>query len=171
MTTGPSIGSDFLSCSHAAADVLTPLQAARDSVLPVSMISGRNGEDMKKFWISKSPVIALALLSVPSLFAANIGSLHVSSPEEVAGQTLDAGDYRVRWEGHGPDVELKIMQGRKIMATATAYTLPLQRPSASDSVVVITNGQRRGLSQIFFSGKAVALEFRGPSAAVNISSK
>jgi hypothetical protein len=135
------------------------------------MTSGRNGEDMKKFCISKGSLIVLVLLSVPNLFAANSGSLHVSSPEEVAGQILDAGDYSVRWEGNGPGVELKIMQGKKVMATATAYTLPLQRPSANDSVVVKTSGQGRSLSQIFFSGKAVALEIREPSPGVNVSSK
>jgi len=126
---------------------------------------------MKRFRISKGSLIVFAMLSVPNLFAANSGSLHVSSPEEVAGQTLDAGDYSVWWEGNGPTVELKVMQGKKVIAADTADTLPLQSPSASNSVVVKTNGQERNLSQIFFSGKAVALEIREPSPGVNVSNK
>lgn len=119
----------------------------------------------------KSSLIALALVPVPNLFAANRGSLHVTSPEDVAGQTLDPGDYTVRWEGDGPDVKLKIMQGKKILATATAHTVALETASANDSVVVDANGGKRRLSLILFSGKTFALAIREPSEGVNVSSK
>jgi hypothetical protein len=127
--------------------------------------------DMKTYHILKSSLIALALLPVPNMFAANRGPLHVSSPEDVAGQTLNAGDYIVLWAGDGPDVELKIMQGKKVVATATAHAVQLQIPSINDSEVININGQRRSLSMIFFLGKTVALEIQGPSAGVNISSR
>jgi hypothetical protein len=126
---------------------------------------------MKTYHILKSSLIALALLPVPNMFAANRGPLHVSSPEDVAGQTLNAGDYIVLWAGDGPDVELKIMQGKKVVATATAHAVQLQTPSINDSEVINVNGQRRSLSMIFFLGKTVALEIQGPSAGVNISSR
>ena len=119
----------------------------------------------------KRLLIALALLPAANMFAANRGSLHVSSPEDVVGQTLEPGHYVVRWEGDGPNVELKIMQGKKVVATATAHTMVLQNASANDSEVLRVNGERRSLSLIFFSGKTVALEIRGPSAGVNVSSK
>jgi hypothetical protein len=127
--------------------------------------------DMKTFHILKCSLIVLALLPVPNLFAANRGPLHVSSPEDVAGQTLNAGDYIVLWEGDGPNVELKIMQGKKVVATATAHAVQLQTPSINDSEVININGQKRSLSMIFFLGKTVALEIPGPSAGVNISSR
>ena len=126
---------------------------------------------MRAFRIVKRPLIALALLPVPNMFAANRGSLHVSSPEEVVGQRLEAGDNIVRWEGDGPDVELKIMQGRKLVATAKASMIPLQYASANDSEVVNVREERRSLSLIFFSGKTVALEIQGLAAGVNVSSK
>jgi hypothetical protein len=126
---------------------------------------------MKTYRILKSSLIALALLPVPNMFAANRGPLHVSSPEDVAGQTLNAGDYIVLWAGDGPDVELKIMQGKKVVATATAHAVQLQIPSINGSEVINVNGQRRSLSMIFFLGKTVALEIQGPSAGVNISSR
>ncbi len=54
---------------------------------------------MKTSQTLKIPLAALALLVASSAFAANKGSLHVSSPEDVAGKQLAAGDYSVRWEG------------------------------------------------------------------------
>jgi hypothetical protein len=126
---------------------------------------------MKTSHIVKSLFIALVLLSVPNVFAANRGSLHVSSPEDVAGQPLGAGDYIVQWEDGGPNVELRIMQGKRVVATAIANVMPLQNASISDSVVLQTAGGKRSLSLIFFSGKSVAFEIRGTSGGVNVSSK
>jgi len=126
---------------------------------------------MNRFHILKSSLIALALLPVPNVFAANKGPLHVSSPEDVAGQTLNAGDYIVLWAGDGPNVDLKIMQGKKVVATATAHTVQLQNPSINDSEVVNVKGGTRSLSMIFFLGKTVALKIQGPSAGVNVSSR
>ena len=91
---------------------------------------------MKTSHLVKSLFIALALLSAPNVFAANMGSLHVSSPEDVAGQPLDAGDYIVQWEDSGPNVELRIMQGKHVVATAIANVMPLPNASISDSVVL-----------------------------------
>jgi hypothetical protein len=95
----------------------------------------------------------------------------VSSPEDVAGQPLGAGDYIVQWEDGGPNVELRIMQGKRVVATAIANVMPLQNASISDSVVLQTAGGKRSLSLIFFSGKSVAFEIRGTSGGVNVSSK
>ena len=47
-------------------------------------------------------LIGSAFLLAANAFAANKGTLHVSSPETVAGERLTAGDYTVRWEGAGP---------------------------------------------------------------------
>jgi hypothetical protein len=127
--------------------------------------------DMKRFKFVKSALLTLAFLPVANLFAANKGSLHVSSPEDVMGQTLGTGDYIVRWEGDGPDVELKIMQGKRIVATATAHKLPLPSAAANNAVEVDTSGGRHSLSLIFFSGNPVAFEIRQPAPGVQVSSK
>jgi hypothetical protein len=149
-------------------------RSVSDSVLFTPLLDGIGRKwrgDMKTFHILKTSLIALALLPVPNVFAANRGQLHVSSPEDVAGQTLDAGDYIVLWEGDGPNVELKILQSKKVVATATAHAVQLQTPSINDSAVINVNGQKRSLSMIFFLGKTVALEIPGPSAGVNVSSR
>jgi hypothetical protein len=117
---------------------------------------------LKRF---KGTLTCLALLLVADAFAADKGSLHVSSPENVAGEQLAPGDYTVRWEDTGPSVELRIMQGKKIIATAPAQLIPLGDASVTDAVVVQTHGDgSRSLSRIFLSGKSFAFEIGGEAA-------
>jgi hypothetical protein len=86
----------------------------------------------------------------------------------VAGKQLAAGDYSVRWEDRASGVELTIMHGNKVVATAIADEVPLQNAANSDSVVLdIQTGEQPRLSQIFFSGQRVALEIRQPSPDQN----
>jgi hypothetical protein len=116
---------------------------------------------MKTSQILRIPLTALALLVASNAFAANRGSLHVSSPEGVAGKQLAVGDYSVRWEDRASGVELTIMHGNKVVATAIADEVPLQNASTSDSVVLdIQKGEQPRLSRIFFSGRRVAFEIR-----------
>jgi hypothetical protein len=127
--------------------------------------------EMRIFRFAKSVLLALAFLPAAGAFAANKGSMHISSPEDLAGQTLDVGDYTVRWEGEGPDVELKVMQGKKLIATAAAHKLALPSPSAENGVEIDTDDGNHKLALIFFSGNPVAFQILGPSQAVQVSSK
>ncbi len=118
----------------------------------------------------KSSVMVLALLTT-SAFAANRGSFHVSSPEEVAGEHLAAGDYTVRWEGGGPTVQLTILHGDKVAATVTAHVKPLEHAAEGDSVVIERDKDGKPVvSQIYFGGKKVALEFKNPSDGTSANS-
>ena len=100
-----------------------------------------------------------ALLIASDAFAANKGALHVSAPEMVAGETLAAGDYTVRWDGTGPNIQFRIMQGAKVVVAAPARIVALDNVSPADSVVVQieADGSRR-LSQMCFSGQKLALQ-------------
>jgi hypothetical protein len=127
---------------------------------------------MKTLQTLRIPLTALALLAASNAYAANRGSLHVSSPEDVAGKQLAAGDYSVRWEDRASGVELTIMHGNKVVATAIADEVPLQNASISDSVVIdIQKGEQPHLLQIFFSGQRVAFEIRQPSRDQNSGSR
>jgi hypothetical protein len=113
-------------------------------------------------------LIGSALLLATDAFAANKGTLHVSSPEIVAGERLAAGDYTVRWDGTGPSVQFRIMQGAKVVVAAPARIVALDNASPSDSVVVQTydNGIRR-VSLMCFSGQKLALQIEeGSSSAI-----
>lgn len=114
-------------------------------------------------------LIGSAFLLATDAFAANKGTLHVSSPENVAGEQLTAGDYTVRWENTGPSVQLRIMQGAKVVAAVPAKIVALDAVSSSDTVIIQIdgNGSRR-LSRIYFSGQKFALEIEGDSGGANV---
>jgi hypothetical protein len=123
---------------------------------------------------SKQLVLGAAMLLASSAFAANKGSVTVSSPVQVGGKELSAGRYEVRWEGDGPSVEANIMKGKKVVATVPARVVSLDQSPSMDSAVVRTDDNGgRSLAQARFSGKKMALEFgeAGGSSASGASSK
>ena len=111
-------------------------------------------------------LIGSALLLATDAFAANKGTLHVSSPEIVDGERLAAGDYTVRWDGTGPSVQFRILQGAKVVVAAPARIVALDTASPGDSVVVDTygNGIRR-VSLMCFSGQKIALQMEESSGS------
>jgi hypothetical protein len=113
----------------------------------------------------QSVLIGSAFLLATDAFAAHKGTLHVSSPEIVAGERLAAGDYSVRWDGTGPNIQFRIMQGAKVVVAAPARIAALDTVSPADSVVVQieADGSRR-LSQMCFSGQKLALQIEESSS-------
>jgi hypothetical protein len=108
--------------------------------------------------VSKGLVLGLALLLATSVFAANTGSLNVQETLNVSGKQLPAGDYKVKWEGTGSNVEVSIVKGKTVMATVPARLVDLKESSSRDSAVVRKNDDgSRSLSEIRFSGKKYAL--------------
>ena len=120
---------------------------------------------MKGTQIWKGLLLSLALLLATSAFAANKGSLSISSPVNVNGKQLQAGDYKVTWEGNGPNVELNIMKGNKVVATAPAHLTDLSKAPSDNAAVVSNDGNgTRTLTEIRFSGKKYSLALGGESA-------
>ena len=114
---------------------------------------------------SKGLVLGLALLLATSAFAANKGSLQVSDTVNVSGKSLAAGEYNVKWEGNGPNVELNILQGKKVVATIPARLIDLDRSAPGNTSVVKRNEDgSKTLSEIRFAGKKYALALGDESA-------
>lgn len=110
-------------------------------------------------------VMGVALLLAASAFAANKGSLQVQDSVNVAGTQLDAGEYKVAWEGTGPNVQLSIKKGSKVVATTPARVIQLDRTAQDDTAVVSNNDDgSRSLSEIRFHGKKEALAIGNPTA-------
>ncbi len=113
---------------------------------------------MKLSRVSKGLVLGLALLLATSVFASNTGSLNVQEAITVSGKQLPAGDYKVKWDGTGSNVEISIVKGKTVLATAPARLVDLKESSPSDAAVVRKNDNgSRSLSEIRFSGKKFAL--------------
>jgi hypothetical protein len=120
--------------------------------------------------ISKGLLLGLALLLATSGFAANKGSLEVNDPVTVNGTQLAAGEYTVKWDGAGPNVELSIMKGKNVVATVPARMLDLEQSPGRDSIVTSTNSDgHKSLSEIRFSGKKQAFAVNAESAKAESS--
>jgi hypothetical protein len=126
---------------------------------------------MKTAKMSKGLLLGLALLLATSAFASNKGSLAVTDPVSVGGKQLAAGDYKVSWEGNGPNVELSIMKGKNVVATVPAHMIELSSSASSDAAVVSHNSDgTQTLSEIRFSGKKYAFAIGGESARAETDS-
>ena len=112
---------------------------------------------MKFATVVKSMAVGLALLVATSTFAAEKGTLQVTHPLTVNGTQLKAGDYKVQWEGTGPNVELSIIQGKNVVAKTPAHVVDLSRASDNSAAVVKNNADgTSSLSGLRFQGKKIA---------------
>jgi len=115
--------------------------------------------------LAKTVVLGLAVLLATSAFASNKATLQVSEPFQINGQQLAAGDYQVRWDGTGSNVQVSFMQGKKEVAKASAKVVAIDRASAYDSAVVDHSSGKATLSQINFAGKKFVLVLGGAEKA------
>jgi hypothetical protein len=114
---------------------------------------------MKFATVSKSLVLGLAVLLASSAFAATKANLHLNDSTTVNGVKLKPGDYKLEWDGTGPDVQVNIMQGKTVLAKAPAKVVDLQSPAQNNAAVVIKNNDgTTALSGARFEGKKFALE-------------
>jgi len=112
----------------------------------------------------KGIFLAAVVLVATSGFATSKGSLELQHPTSVGGKTLASGSYKVQWDGTGDQVELKIYQGKNVVASTSARLVTVERPFPSDAVLVTTNGDgSMSLARITFGGKKYALEIAGES--------
>jgi hypothetical protein len=126
---------------------------------------------MKFATVSKSLVLGLALLLASSAFAATKGSLQLINPVTVNGTTLKPGDYKVEWEGAGPNVELSILRGKNVVTKVAARVIELQTPAGNDAAVTRENGSGPNtLTGVRFQGKKTALELGDASMSMQSSS-
>ena len=103
----------------------------------------------------------LALLFSLNALARDKNQHSVSIPDSVqVGTTqLQAGTYRVRWEGTSPQVQVSFIRDGKTVATVPA-TLKNDSGVQQDSVVVDpTSGNSRTLKEIDFGRQQQALVF------------
>ncbi len=120
---------------------------------------------MKASKISKGLLLGLALLLATSVFAANKGSLQVSDPVTVNGKQIAAGEYTVKWDGNGPNVELNILRGKNVVATVPARMVDLEStPSRDSAVTVVGTDGHKSLNEIRFSGKKYAFAIGAQTA-------
>jgi hypothetical protein len=119
---------------------------------------------MKFATVSKGLVMGLALVLASTAFAGtkstgNKATLDLINPATVNGTKLKAGEYKLQWDGAGPNVEVSIMKGKNVVAKTTAKLVDLSAPSANTAAVV-SKGSDGGdeLTGVRFEGKKYALQ-------------
>jgi len=126
---------------------------------------------MKFVNVSKGLLLGLTLLLATSLFAANNkGSLQTMSDLTVSGKTLPAGEYSLKWEGSGSNVQLNILKGNQVVATTPARLVDLSQTSNSDAAVIKSNGDgSKSLAEVRFGGKKYALQIGEESGSAEMA--
>ena len=123
---------------------------------------------MKSLSFSRTIVATLALAIATSAFAASDShksNFEIGNATQVNGTTIPAGEYTAQWEGSGPTVQVSILQGKKVVATAPAQVITLDSKATDTHTEVLngTNGQRE-LKVLQFAGKKFSLQLETQSA-------
>ncbi|MFZ0685807.1 MAG: hypothetical protein WAM89_09695 [Terriglobales bacterium] len=120
---------------------------------------------MKLNNLAKSVVLGLAVLLATSAFASNKGTVELREVSEVNGQQLAPGEYQVRWDGTGSNVEVSFMKGKKELAKTSAKVVELDKAYGYDSAVVDHASGKATVSEIRFAGRKYALAIGGTEKA------
>ncbi|HEY1938939.1 MAG TPA: hypothetical protein VGJ33_13480 [Candidatus Angelobacter sp.] len=123
---------------------------------------------MKSSLFSKLIFATLIFTLATGAFAASNSHKHnfaLFAPAQVNGVQIPAGEYTARWEGPGPNVQVSILQGNKVVATVPAQLVPLSKNSA-DTRTEVTNGSNgsRELTSLQFAGKKFSLQLGAETA-------
>lgn len=119
----------------------------------------------------KGIVLAAVVLLAGSALAASNGPLELQEPASIAGTKLKTGTYTVQWEGTGDQVQLKIFDGKKEVASTSARVVPLDKPLQRDATLLRRNDDGTlTVTRINFGKKNFALEINGDGGGSGASS-
>jgi hypothetical protein len=126
---------------------------------------------MKFGYSCKSFMVAVVMLLASSAFAQSKRSVELSRPVMLNGTELKPGGYNIRWAGTGPDVEVSLRRGRKVLATMPARLSTMENASAYDAVVTRQNGTDvNTLAGFRFRGKTMAIDLGQSNQEVQAAS-
>jgi hypothetical protein len=114
-------------------------------------------------------VLTFALASSSTLFAqgsSHKGRLTIDRPIAVAGQTLKAGQYQVRWEDDGTTAQVKVLKDAKVLVTTTAKVVALEKKPIGDRTDTVRDANgHESIARIQFAGQMQELQFGDQAAA------
>ena len=109
----------------------------------------------KVAWLKMAVAVFVLLATVSAIAAENTASISVGIPVQLNGKQIAQGNYKVSWTGSNDQVQVKIMAGRKEVASGTAKIVELKDPSARNTLVY----RDGNLREIDLAGKKTALVF------------
>lgn len=109
--------------------------------------------------------VAIAAVIVLSMslnsFAKDKNETRVTFSEKVqVGSTeVKPGDYKLQWDGNGPDVQVKVVKGKDVVATVPAKLLANTSKQGGDAIQTRANANEKQLEQVDFAGGRQSLVF------------
>lgn len=110
-------------------------------------------------------LIALSLSLSALAKDKNEGKFTLTDGASVGSTQLGPGDYKATWEGSGPDVQVKILRGKNVVATTSAKLV--DNPGRQDAVTVKGSSGSRSVDEIDFAGAQKGLVFGSQATAQN----
>lgn len=115
---------------------------------------------------SKLTYIAAMLIFTPALAMAapkNSANLELTQTVSVEGTQLAPGDYKLTWNGSGPNVTVNFAKGRDTVATATAKLV--NTPNYEDAIETTTAADNTTVLQaIDLRNMTIQIENAAPAA-------
>ena len=83
---------------------------------------------------------------------------------QIGSTDVKPGDYKLQWEGNGPDVQVKVIKGKDVIATAPAKLV--QKNSGQNSITTRNvNDNTKAVDEIDFAGGRQSLVFNEATSA------
>jgi hypothetical protein len=106
-------------------------------------------------------LLGSSLLLSASVFAGSINkkSLHLYQDVTIEGKQVPAGDYKVEWNGTGPDVKVNIVKGKDTVASFSARVISenIAHRDSGYTAAAEKDGSQ-AVTQVFFSGEKFDLD-------------
>ena len=132
---------------------------------------GKEEDNMKRLGFA-GVMTGVAMLFATTALAAEKGSMKLFDPTLVNGVQLSPGDYALQWEGTGNNVQVQILQGKKVVATTAAALVQLKAPASQN----MTSARRaennaKALTEVEFRGKSYALAIGNNAPESDVAKK
>lgn len=96
----------------------------------------------------------------------NEGKFTIRDTVQVGSSQLKPGDYKVTWEGTGSNVQVKIFEGKNVVATTSARVVEKERPASANAVTVVTGTDgTKALDELAFGNRKETLVFGAAETA------
>jgi hypothetical protein len=82
-----------------------------------------------------------------------------NDPIQVGSTQVKPGDYKLQWQGNGPDVQVQVVKGKDVVATAPAKLIANQQSTGNNSVTTGSANNTKTLDQVDFDGGKQSLKF------------
>lgn len=116
-------------------------------------------------------LVGIAMLFATTALAAEKGTMKLYDPALVNGVQLSPGDYTLQWEGTGNNLQVQILQGKKVIVTTTAALVQLKARASRNMTSAIRENNTKTLTEVEFRGKSYALAIGSNAPESDVAKK